>query len=245
MSIAAVLVNHNTSAFAELAIRSLFVQNPSLELALTVYDNGSTDDRTGMLAAADAYGAHVLQSGFPITTPGNSHGEILSRFVLDPENEHVDHFLFLDADVCFKHPGTVSVLVDTLAAHPDAFGVGPRMSWDGETPMPPEVSANPGLYRNRLHPCCALVGNTPVFRSVVDQIGLSCARLLYADHDDFLDTFELMTKIMRTHGLRHVIVDDLLIMHAFAVSYPDESSALMPQKESRRDDWLAVMRARQ
>jgi len=43
MSIAAVLVNHNTSAFAELAVRSLFVQNPGLDLQLTVCDNSSTD----------------------------------------------------------------------------------------------------------------------------------------------------------------------------------------------------------
>jgi hypothetical protein len=126
--------------------------------------------------------------------------------------------------------------------HPDAFGAGPRMSWDGRTPMSSDVSNNPGIYLNRLHPCCALINNTPIFRSVADHIGLSCARLLHADHDDFLDTFELMTRVMRTHRLRHVIADDALIMHAFAVSYPDESSALMPQKEQRRDEWLTLLR---
>lgn len=68
--------------------------------------------------------------------------------------------------------------------------------------------------------------------------------MLYADHDEYLDTFELMTKAMRTHGLRHVIADDTLIMHAFAVTYPDESSALLPQKEQRRDHWLNIMRGR-
>lgn len=242
MSIAAVLVNHNTSAFSELAIRSLYVQNPGLELTLTVYDNGSTDDRGGLLKAAEAYGVRVVQSGFPISTPGNSHGEVLRRFVLDPANRQADHLLFLDADICFTRPGTISTLINTLSAHPDAFGAGPRMSWDGETPMAPDLSDNPGIYLNRLHPCCALIKNTPIFRSVTEHIGLSCARLLYADHDDFLDTFELMTRVMRTHGLRHVIADDALIMHAFAVSYPDESSALLPQKEQRRDQWLAVMR---
>ena len=244
MSIAAVLVNHNTSAFAELAIRSLFVGNPDLDIALTVYDNGSTDDRSGMLAAAGRYGAEVVQSGFPISTPGNSHGEVLRRFVLDPSNEQADHFLFLDADVCFTRPGTIATLRTTLSAYPDAFGVGPRMSWDGETPMPAQLAANPGIYVNRLHPCCALIGNTPVFRSVADHIGLSCARMLYADHDDYLDTFELMTTVMRTHGLRHIIADNTLIMHAFAVSYPDESDALVPQKERRRDQWLKTMRER-
>lgn len=239
---AAVLVNHNTSAFSELAIRSLFVQNPRLELTLTVYDNGSTDDRRGMLAAAETYGAHVVQSGFPISTPGNSHGEVLRRFVLDPANNQAEHFLFLDADICFTRPGTIAALLTALAEHPDVFGVGPRMSWDGESPMPEHLSAHPGIYVNRLHPCCALVANTPVFRSVTEHIGLSCARMLYADHDNYLDTFELMTPVMRTHGLRHLIADDTLIMHAFAVSYPDESSALIPEKERRRDEWLAIMR---
>jgi hypothetical protein len=118
------------------------------------------------------------------------------------------------------------------------------MSWDGETPLPAGVLANPAIYRNRLHPCCALITNTPIFRTVADHIGFSCARLLYADHDDFLDTFELMTMVMRTHRLRHVIADDALIMHAFAVSYPDESSVLLPQKEQRRDQWLALLRSR-
>lgn len=242
VSIAAVLVNHNTSAYAELAIRSLFVQNPDLDVTLTVYDNGSTDDRSGMLTAADTYGVSVLPSGFPISTSGNSHGEVLRRFVLDPSHDQAGQFLFLDADVCFTRTGTVATLLDTLARTAGTFGVGPRMSWDGEAPLPDAVSENPGIYRNRLHPCCALVANTAVFRSVVDQVGLSCARLLYADHDDFLDTFELMTRVMRTHGLRHVIADDALIMHAFAVSYPDESRALLPQKEERRDRWLERMR---
>ncbi|NYE74369.1 hypothetical protein BKA15_005698 [Microlunatus parietis] len=33
-------------------------------------------------------------------------------------------------------------------------------------------------------------------------------------------------------------------MHAFAISYPDESSPLLPQKEARRDHWLTIMRDR-
>lgn len=243
MTIAAALVNHNTSAYAELAIRSLFVNNPGLPISLTVYDNGSTDDRSGMLAAADQYGASVVASGWPIETPGNSHGEVLRRFTLDPVHRDSEHLLFLDADICFTQPGVVASLLALLSSHPDAFGVGPRMSWDGETPMPAELQANRSLYLDRLHPCCALVSNTPTFRRVAEHIGFSCARMLLADHEDFFDTFELMTRVMRTHGLRHVIDDDALIMHAFAVSYPDESSPLLPEKEARRDRWLSIMRS--
>lgn len=108
--IAAVLVNHNTSAYAELAIRSLFVENPGLDLRLTVFDNASTDDRSGMLVAA-AHDVPVVLSG----------------------------------------------------------------------------------------------------------------------------------RVMRTHGQYHVIAD-AMIMHAFAVSYPDASSPLLVDKEARRDHWLAIMR---
>jgi hypothetical protein len=51
-----------------------------------------------------------------------------------------------------------------------------------------------------------------------------------------------MTKVMRTHGLRHAIAEDALVMHAFAVSYADASTALLPEKERRRDRWLTAMR---
>lgn len=169
MSIAAVLVNHNTSAFAELAIRSLFVQHPGLNLTLTVYDNGSTDDRDGMLTAANVYGAQVVQSGFGVAMAGNSHGEVLRRFVLDPGNQDADAFLFLDADVCFTRPRTITALLDTLSAHADAFGAGPRMSWDGETPLPATVSDNPGLCRvlpRRVERAAATKGTAP--RQVAD-----------------------------------------------------------------------------
>ncbi len=51
----------------------------------------------------------------------------------------------------------------------------------------------------------------------------------------------LATMVMRTHGLTHEIADTL-IMHAFAVSYPDESSGLLPEKAARRDAWLRRLR---
>ena len=43
--IAAVSVNHNTSAYMELMLRSLFACHPAgLSLSLTIFDNDSTDD---------------------------------------------------------------------------------------------------------------------------------------------------------------------------------------------------------
>jgi hypothetical protein len=38
------------------------------------------------------------------------------------------------------------------------------------------------------------------------------------------------------------VIADAMIMHAFAVSYPDESSSLIPHKEARRDAWLRSLR---
>jgi hypothetical protein len=32
---------------------------------------------------------------------------------------------------------------------------------------------------------------------VTEHVGLSCARLMHTDHGEFLDTFELMTTVVR------------------------------------------------
>lgn len=68
--------------------------------------------------------------------------------------------------------------------------------------------------------------------------------MLNAEGDVYLDTFELMTRVMRTHGQHHLVVEEAMILHAFAVSYPHESSALLPEKSARRDRWLTIMRDR-
>lgn len=52
-----------------------------------------------------------------------------------------------------------------------------------------------------------MIDNTATFRLVAEHLGLSCARMLYAEREDYLDTFALLTRAMRTHGLRHVIAD--------------------------------------
>lgn len=238
--IRAAVVNHNTSPWTELAVRSLYAQDPELNITLTIYDNTSTDDQTSLRRAADELGVPIVASGFTTETLNNSHGEILRRFVLDPANADCSYFLFLDTDVCLTQPGTIQRLIDALLTHEDAFGAGPRMSWDGETETPQERerAERSGLYETRLHPCCALVRNTPLFRRVVEEVGLSCVSYLWAESSQYLDTFELMTRVMRTHGLRHVIAD-ALVMHAFGVSYPNAWENTLPAKVARRDEWLA------
>ena len=52
--IEAVTVNHNTSRYMELMLRSLFARHPSnLNLSVTVFDNASQDDMTELRAYAD------------------------------------------------------------------------------------------------------------------------------------------------------------------------------------------------
>jgi GT2 family glycosyltransferase len=169
--------------------------------------------------------------------PHNSHGAVLDRFVL----EHPDcaYYLFLDSDVVFTQDDTLYTMLAELEADETAFGVGARMSWDGESEMPADVrDENPDIYTARLHPCCALVRNTPAFRRVVAEIGLGCAKLLHPDREEHLDTFKLATKAMRTHGYRH-IRSATMVLHFFCVSYDPR---YMESKNRRRDALLAELR---
>jgi hypothetical protein len=240
----AVTVNHNTSRYVELMLRSLFAKHSSgLNLSVTVFDNDSRDDMTDLRAYAERRRIPVIQSGFTTKTKDNSHGEVLSRFVL--EHPECTHYLFLDADVCFVEDDTLDVMLAELGSRAGAFGIGPRMSWDGAVEIPEEISkGNPDLYEARLHPCCALVRNTGVFRCVVREIGLSCAKLCWADGEEYVDTFKLMTKVMKTHGLRHII-SSRMVIHFSCVSYDwAPTQHLVEMKARRRDALLREFRER-
>ncbi len=88
--IEAVSVNHNTSRYMELMLRSLFAQHSvGLSLAVRVFDNASTDGTDELVRYADSVGVPVIESGWPLDTHGNSHGDVLRRFVLDrPDCSH-------------------------------------------------------------------------------------------------------------------------------------------------------------
>jgi len=240
--IEAVSVNHNTSRYMELMLRSLFAQHSvGLSLAVRVFDNASTDGTDELVRYADSVGVPVIESGWPLDTHGNSHGDVLRRFVLDRPD--CSHYLFLDADVVFIQPNTIPTMLGELECTPDAFAIGPRMSWDGMSEIPAEArQSNPDICDARLHPRCALVRNTPVFRSVVQIIGCSCATYHWADRDEFLDTFKLMTQVMLTHGLRH-IHSSALVRHFFCTSYDWDDEATRKHKIGVRDRLLAELRA--
>lgn len=242
-SIAAVTVNHNTSAYMELMLRSFFACHPTgLTLSLTAFDNGSTDNMEDLRQYAAKMNVAIEPSGFPLTTAHNSHGEILRRFVLD----HPDctHYLFLDADVCFVQANTIHMMLAEVEQTPFAFGIGPRLSWDGVNEIPRKVrQANPDICDARLHPCCALIPNTPLFHHIVDLIGLSCMRYLWAEREEYFDTFKLMTRVMLTHGLRHIL-SSAMIQHFFAVSYDWDSEETSRHKTTMRDQSLQAFRVR-
>jgi hypothetical protein len=238
--IEAVTVNHNTSPYMELMLRSLFAHHPGvLNLSLTVLDNASTDDMTELKAYVKSIGLSIEQTGYTTNTKNNSHGEILGKFVLD----HPDctHYLFLDTDVCFLEENTIGALLTELEERDDVFGIGPRMSWDGVEEIPQNARKdNPDICDARLHPCCALVKNTRLFRLVVEEIGLSTARYLRAEDEEILDTFKLMTKVMKTHGLKHVISSHM-VLHFFCVSYVWEPTKHWNEAKARRRDELLLM----
>jgi GT2 family glycosyltransferase len=133
--IQAVVVNHNTSCYTELALRSLFATHPQLpSIAVTILDNDSTDDIAPLRRFAASRGIAFLPSGQPFVTPVNSHGDALRAFVL--AHPQGTHYLFLDADVCFVQPDTLNTMLAELDAAPDAFAVQARTTWDGETESP-------------------------------------------------------------------------------------------------------------
>jgi GT2 family glycosyltransferase len=240
--ILAAVVNHNTSAFCELMVRSFFNAHPDLpNLSLRVYDNASDDDTAPLRAYAAEKGVPFLPSGFTLASMNNSHGDVLRTFVL--ENPDCDYYLFLDADTVFAQPGTIPRMLAELSAAPEAFAAVPRMSWDGETPYA-GIEEIPEVYGERLHPFCALVKNTPLFRAVVTEVGLFCVKFLWGDREEYLDTFKLMTRVMRTHGLRHLIASPLVI-HFFSVSYEWDDPTVRQAKLAHRDTLLGRYRASQ
>ena len=233
--IQAVTVNHNTSRYVELLLRSLSATHAAdLDIAVTVVNNDSHDDMTSLRALLDQQHIPLRPSGFSTATPVNSHGEVLRQFVLDQAD--CAYYLFLDADVCFLEAGTIDAMLAQLEAAADLFGVGVRQTWDGRTEIP--ADSRHAIYHRRLHPCCALVRNTALFRRVVDEIGLTGVTYHWVGGEQDLDTFELLTKVLRTHDLYHAI-SPKLVYHFFNVSY---DAQWMEQKNQRRDALLATLR---
>lgn len=244
--IEACIVNHNTSVFTELALRSLAATHPAWlddgRLRVTVIDNHSGDDgRTELKAACRALNVEFRLSRWPASeSVVNSHGDVLRDFVAG--STEATHFLFVDTDTYFLANDTVGVMLDELAAAPDTWAVQARFEWldqnfgagsslDWWSGRPQRIWATvggeprtpfEGEYKPRCHPGCALIANTALFRRVSDIIGLSAGIFIGADRRQagFADTLGPASLTMATHGLRYLL-SDATVGHYHNVSYPD------------------------
>jgi hypothetical protein len=246
--IEACIVNHNTSEFAELAVRTMAATHVeslgSGRLNVTLVDNHSNDHGLADLkAACGELGVGFCQSAWPAAdAPVNTHGDVLRDFV--GEHEAATHFLFVDTDVYFATHDTVGTMLTEVANQPDVWAMQARFAWAEEyrgrgsslvTEAGPTqqltfcidgASVGPfsGPYKPRCHPALALVPNTPIFRNVADIIGLSAALIIAADPatGGFADTFALASLVMQTHNLRHA-VSEVTVGHYYGVSYEDSN----------------------
>ncbi|NKB68504.1 MAG: hypothetical protein GKR89_15695 [Candidatus Latescibacteria bacterium] len=262
-----ITINHDSSAYTELLLRSLYDRNPEVEgLNITVMDNSSDDDTQPMMNYADEKGIPVKPTPERYLGYGNSHGEILRDFVL--EHLHADYFLFLDTDIAFLEDDTISIMEKQLAAVPDAFGIQALLSHNGidEQPLGSDYCAPEMLYRSvsrvaekdrgkiglpttahplpsrmkhRIHPCCCLVRNSEAFKLVTEIIGFSPAGTLENACGKTFDTFGLMTQVMRTHQLKH-IYSTKMVLHFIGATH-----ANTPGKEQLRDRLLNQFRLKQ
>ena len=82
MNITAICVNHNTSAYMELMLRSYDrMHAPGVVTHWALYDNASSDDTSALMAYAQARGTPIGQSGYTTDTAFNSHGHVLRQGV--------------------------------------------------------------------------------------------------------------------------------------------------------------------
>ena len=149
--------------------------------------------------------------------------------------EHRDctHYLFLDSDVCFLEDNMIEKMLTELEENEDAFGIGPRMSWDGVAEIPEDARRNnPDICDARLHPCCALVKNSALFREIVKENGSSSLKYLWAEGGEIADIFKMMTKVIKTHGLKHMISSQM-VLHFFCVSHVWESIKHWNEEKAR------------
>jgi hypothetical protein len=255
--ICGVTVNHNTSHFVELMLRTLFLTNDfaDLRFEMTVLDNQSDDPHYDELHAylTDNHITNV-QTGFDTSIAVEKHGVAFANFIRDrPE---CTHYLFLDADMWFIEPNTIAAMAEELRSAPGTpFGNQARILGyyaghviEGRDGIPgtgasdgqprQTVTIDDRVYTQvvmpRCSPVCSLIANTPVFRRVVETVGLAPARRFGVGQVFFYDTFSLMTQVMATHE-QAFIVSAKTISHFTQATYMPEHRAGKDQ-----DCWLLL-----
>jgi hypothetical protein len=121
-AIEAVVVNHNSSIFTELMLRSLFATHkPEPGISITIMDNNSTDNMDILKNYADGKEISIIRSGYSIDSSINTHGEILRQFVLTRPN--CKYYLFLDTDICFYQDNTINTMLEEIECKKNAYAV--------------------------------------------------------------------------------------------------------------------------
>lgn len=261
----ACIVNHNSSEFTELALRTLVATHDRRirggELRITVLDNHSTDDGLADLRAAaqDLAVAWELSPWPAAESAVNSHGDVLRAFAL--AHEDASHLWFLDCDVTFTQPDCLGIMLADLAAEPDLWAVQARFHWLEQHQGPgasldiwagrrhelwasiglPPARSFPGVHKRRCHPACTLIANTPVFRRVADIIGLSAGLILSADERfaGFADTLGPASLALETHGLRYAL-SDAVVGHYHGVTYHDPANPVDTKRAECRQRLTAL-----
>ncbi len=253
-----VTVTHDSSDFVELMLRTLFLTDSprDLNLTLTVLDNSSEDaQRTQLEKYLASQGIAMKPTGFAHYIAAEQHGTALTNFVRT--NPDCTHYLFLDADMWFIEAGTIATMLQELQAAPlNPFAIQARIYgyylgrvyegrdglpgtnyWEDKPdawPIEFEGRHYTNRYATRLSPVCSLVANTPLFRRVVDAVGLSQAIRFGIREVVYHDTFSLMTEVMATHG-REFLVSSKQVNHFTQTTYLDAHRA------DRDRDCLALL----
>jgi len=257
LHICGVTVNHNTSHFVELMLRTLFHTNDlsGLHCEMTVLDNQSDDlHHDELYAYLTAQDIACVQTGFDTSIAGEKHGVAFANFI--HEHPECTHFLFLDADMWFVEPNTIPAMVEELTSAPSTsfanqariLGYYAGRIIEGREGIP-GTGALDGQPRStvmlwdrvysqvvmpRCSPVCSLVANTPLFRRVVETVGLAPAYRFGVAEAFFYDTFSLMTQVMATHSQRF-IVSSKTVNHFTQATYMPEHRAAKD-----RDCWLLL-----
>jgi hypothetical protein len=222
-SIHAVTVTQNTSHFAELMLRSLFLANElsAFGFTVTILDNSSSGpEHDALIAYAAEREIPIVATGFGHYVAAEQHGAALTSFVQTQPD--CTHYLFLDADMWFVEPSTIATMLAELQAAPaDCFAIQARIYgyyagfvYEGRDGLPGtnafehiptwpiefEGRTYENRYATRCSPVCSLIANTPLFREVVATFGLAQAIRFGIGEVVYHDTFSLMTHVMATHG---------------------------------------------
>lgn len=255
--ICAVTVTAGNPCFTELMLRTLYLENnfDGMHFNLTVLENGPGIAAGGELASfLAAHGIESRATGFPYYIAAEQHGAALTEFVRDYAD--CTHYLFLDNDIWFVQPDTVVTMLRELAqAPPNTFAIQARIYghyagfvYEGRDGIPGtnafehiptwpiefEGRTYANRYAARCSPVCSLIANTPLFRLIVEAVGLSQAIRFGVGEVVYHDTFSLMTQVMATHG-QQFIVSSKTVRHFTKTTY------LTSERTPRERDCAALL----